>query len=136
MKRSVEISVASGLLQAGRLPLADACRAIRALHGDSQDEFARRVGLNHKVIKDLERGRGNPGRESLERIAGAAGLRLAFVSAQSAVERLDPKLRSREEDAHRQADAAAVALGEPPAAVYRRNAMSLGGVRLRLPRIA
>jgi transcriptional regulator with XRE-family HTH domain len=136
VKRSIDESLASSLLEAGRLDLPEACRAIRAINSVSQDEFARRIGVNRKVVKDLESGRGNPGLESLERIAKAAGLRLAFVPEQHVVERLDPAERSREEGARRRADAASLARGMSPEALHRRNAMSLGGIKLRLPRIA
>lgn len=130
------MDVASSLLQTGRLGLPDACRTIRAIHSVSQDEFARRIGVNRKVVKDLESGRGNPGLASLARIAQAAGLRLAFVPEQNAVERLDAAERSREEDARRRTDAASLERGLSPEALYRRNALGLGGVKLRLPRIA
>lgn len=124
------------LLNEGRLLLPDACRAIRAMHGLSQDEFARRIGVNRKVVKDLESGAGNPGRVSLERIAGAAGLRVAFVPQRSAIAVMDPRQRQVQKQARRAEDAGAPGRGvSEPKKLYRRNAMSLGGVKLRLPRI-
>lgn len=123
------------LLDEGRLSLPDACRAIRVLDGVSQDEFARRIGVNRKVVKALEAGRGNPRRESLERIARAAGLRIAFVVDRPAVGFMDSRKRVAEERSRREADANAIRGGVAASEVYRRNAMSLGGVKLRLPKI-
>ena len=124
------------LLQEGRLSLPDACRAIRAMHGLSQDEFAKRIGVNRKVVKDLERGCGNPGRASLDRIASAAGLRLAFAPLRSAVAVMDPRQRLAEKQARRGADADALRLGvSEPQELYQRNALGLDGMKLRLPRI-
>jgi transcriptional regulator with XRE-family HTH domain len=73
---------------------ADASRVIRALEGLSQDAFAARLGINAKVIKALESGRGNPRYDSLAKIADAAGLRVAFVKASGVVELLDPDVRA------------------------------------------
>ena len=55
------------------MSLPDACKAARAIEGLSQQAFAELVGLSPKVIKDLERGKGTPRLDSLEKIAEAGG---------------------------------------------------------------
>lgn len=124
------------LLAEGALPLPDACKAIRLIQGLSQEEFARRSGVNRKVVKDLERGQGNPRWESLQRIGRAAGLRVAFLSDAGVVGLLDPRKRLAEEKARRAADSAALQRGLSAKKLHARNAMSLGGINLRLPKIA
>lgn len=124
------------LLAQGALPLPDACRAIRLIHGLSQEEFARRSGVNRKVVKDLERGQGNPRWASLQRMGRVAGLRVAFLPDEGVVGLLEPGKRLAEEEARRSADAAALSRGLSPGELHARNAMSLGGIKLRLPRIA
>lgn len=123
------------LLNEGRMSLSDACRAIRKLQGVSQDEFAKRAGVNRKVVKALEVDGGNPRLESLQRIAGSAGLRIAFVADRPPVGLMDSRKRLAEEEARREADTNALKTGVSARELYRRNAMSLGGVRLKLPRI-
>ena len=125
-----------GLLAQGALPLPDACKAIRLVQGLSQDEFARRSGVNRKVVKDLERGRGNPRWESLQRIGRAAGFRVAFLPDEGVVRLLEPRKRLAEEQVQRAEDSAALEQGLSPRELHARNAMSLGGVKLRLPKIA
>jgi transcriptional regulator with XRE-family HTH domain len=124
------------LLAEGALPLPDACKAIRLIQGLSQEEFARRSGVNRKVVKDLERGQGNPRWESLQRIGRAAGLRVAFLPNDGVVGLLEPKKRLAEEEARRAADVAALERGASAKELHARNAMSLGGINLRLPKIA
>jgi transcriptional regulator with XRE-family HTH domain len=125
-----------GLLARGALPLPDACRAIRIIQGLSQDEFAKRSGVNRKVVKDLERGQGNPRWDSLQRIGRAAGLRVAFLPDEGEIGLLDPRKRLAEEEARRAADSVALKRGLNPKELHARNAMSLGGINLRLPKIA
>jgi transcriptional regulator with XRE-family HTH domain len=134
--RHSSAEVVRSLLAEGALPLPDACKAIRLILGLSQDELARRSGVNRKVVKDLERGRGNPRWESLQRIGRAAGFRVAFLPDEGVVRLLEPKKRLAEEEAQRAADSAALQRGLSPKELHARNAMSLGGVNLRLPKIA
>jgi transcriptional regulator with XRE-family HTH domain len=123
------------LLAEGRMALPDACRAIRSLQDVSQDEFAKRIGVNRKVIKLLESGKGNPRHESLERIARSAGLRIAFVADRPVVGLMNSRKRLSEENAQRDADAKALKQGMPQKTMYQRNAMRLGDVKLKLPKI-
>ena len=136
MARQSSAEFVRGLLAQGALPLPDACKAIRFIQGLSQDEFARRSGVNRKVVKDLERGRGNPRWESLQRIGRAAGYRVAFLPDEGVVRLLEPRKRLAEEQVQRAADSAALQQGLSPRELHARNAMSLGGVKLRLPKIA
>ena len=135
-KSSARAEFVRGLLAEGALPLPDACKAIRLIQGLSQEEFARRSGVNRKVVKDLERGQGNPRWESLQRIGRAAGLRVAFLPDGGVVGLLDPRKRLAEEKARRAAGSAALQQGLSPRELHARNAMSLGGINLRLPKIA
>ena len=136
MPRQSSAEFVRGLLAQGALPLPDACKAIRLIQGLSQDEFARRSGVNRKVVKDLERGQGNPRWESLQRIGRAAGYRVAFLPDEGVVRLLEPRKRLAEEQVQRAADSAALQQGLSPRELHARNAMSLGGVKLRLPKIA
>lgn len=134
--RSARSEFVRSLLAEGALPLPDACKAIRLIQGLSQEEFARRAGVNRKVVKDLERGQGNPRWESLQRIGRVAGLRVAFLPDEGVVGLLEPRKRLAEEEARRAADSAAMQRGVSAKELHARNAMSLGGINLRLPKIA
>ena len=121
-------------LERGAFGPADASRVLRSLEGCSQEAFAARLGVNVKVIKALESGRGNPRYESLEKIAAAFGLRVAFVRPATVVELLDPEVRADEERRHRQADAEALASGRVSAqALHDRNALDVDDVDFQLP---
>ncbi len=123
-------------LEGGSFALADACRAIRAVEGVSQAALAARVGVDVKVVKSLESGRGNPRLSSLERIADSAGLRVAFVRRKEAVGLLDPAQRAADEHRYRVADAEAVESGRM--SVRERdadNAMVIGPSSYELPEL-
>jgi transcriptional regulator with XRE-family HTH domain len=72
-------------LDAGALGLADACRYMRACEGLTQSQFAKRVGVSIKVIKEIEAATGNPTLASLKRVASSMGLDVAFVRPRSTV---------------------------------------------------
>jgi transcriptional regulator with XRE-family HTH domain len=57
-------------------------RFLRALHGGSQKALARAAGVDRGSICTYELGRTTPSRPILKRLAGAAGLTLAFVEAE------------------------------------------------------
>ena len=67
-------------LQKGAMPIGDACKAIRAMKGLSQEAFAGSVGLSLKVIKEIESGIANPKLSSLQRLAEAANLKVVFAA--------------------------------------------------------
>ena len=68
-------------MQQGALAIGDVSRLVRAENGLSQSEFADSLNVALNVIKDIESGRGNPSLQSIEKLAAAAGLRVALVSA-------------------------------------------------------
>jgi transcriptional regulator with XRE-family HTH domain len=120
-------------LEAGAFSPAQASRVIRALAGDSQAALAERLGLNVKVIKDLESGKGNPGSVSLQKLAAAFGLRLVFARASTSIGLLDPVARAEQEHRRRRADAEAIRTGRVSAReLNERNALRLDGVTFEL----
>ena len=76
LARHREIALRAGR---GELRLPDAIRAIREAEGLTQAAFAERVGLTRMQLLDLEKGRGNPKLETLQRICGPFGLEIGFV---------------------------------------------------------
>jgi transcriptional regulator with XRE-family HTH domain len=121
----------------GAFAPADASRVIRALEGLSQDAFAARLGINAKVIKALESASGNPRYDSLAKIAGAAGLRVAFVKASGVVELLDPDARAADKRRRRLSDSEALQAGKVSArALHERNALRVDEIAFELPRLA
>lgn len=121
----------------GAFAPAEASRVIRALEGLSQDAFAARLGINAKVIKALESGRGNPRYDSLAKIADAVGLRVAFVKASGVVELLDPDVRAADERRRRLSDSEALQSGKISArALHERNALKVDEVAFELPSLA
>lgn len=120
----------------GAFAPADASRVIRALEGLSQHAFAARLGISVKVIKALESGSGNPGYDSLAKIADAAGLRVAFVQASGVVELLDPDARAADKRRRRLADSEALLAGKVSARdLHERNALKVDEIAFELPRL-
>lgn len=66
-------------IDAGVLSLAEAAKAMRAMSGLTQPEFAARMGVSLKVIKDVERKTGNPTVASLNKIGEFFNLEVSFV---------------------------------------------------------
>jgi len=121
-------------LEAGAFSPGKACRVLRALNCSSQEDFAVRLGMNVKVIKALEAGRGNPRYDSLEKIASAVGLRVAFVKRRTELELLDTKGRAADERDRRIASSEAVAAGRvSERRLHERNALRVDGVIIELP---
>jgi transcriptional regulator with XRE-family HTH domain len=124
-------------LERGFFAPAQASRVIRALDGRSQQEFAEQLGMSVKVIKAIESGNGNPSYDALTRIAGAAGLRVAFVSESRPVELMDPHARADEERLRRRADAEAIASGRVSAhEMHKRNALRIDELSFELRGLA
>lgn len=124
-------------LERGAFAPAEASRVIRALEGYSQEAFAAHLGLNVKVIKALESSNGNPRYDSLEKIAQAFGLRVAFVRPAVAVELLDPDARAEDERRRRLEDVEALASGKISArALHERNALEVDDVTFELPSLS
>lgn len=61
------------------LNLAETIRAMRAIVGMTQPEYAKFVGVAPRIIIDLERGIGNPTFETLQKIGKPFRLNVAFV---------------------------------------------------------
>lgn len=72
-------------LHRGALSLPDACRSMRARDGLTQAQFAARVGVATKVVKELEGGKGSPTLDALNRIAAFFGLQLTFLRPSTVV---------------------------------------------------
>lgn len=58
------------------LGLVEAVRMMRKIADKSQTEYARMVGIAPRVLADFERGVGNPGLKTLERILAPFNLEL------------------------------------------------------------
>ena len=124
-------------LEAGAFALADAVRAIRALHGLSQVDLAEMLQLSVNVVKSIESGKGNPELASLRKLAEFAGLRIALVRPSYEAVMFDPAKRRDEEDRMRAANWAAIESGEiSERNLDRRNAMRFDGAEFELPELA
>ncbi len=63
-------------MQRADLGLVEAVRMMRKIADKTQEEYARMVGISPRVLKDFERGVGNPGLRTLERILAPFNLEL------------------------------------------------------------
>ena len=63
-----------------KLTLAETVKAMRAIVGMTQPEFAKFVGIAPRIIIDLERGVGNPTLSTLRKIGKPFRLDLIFHS--------------------------------------------------------
>jgi transcriptional regulator with XRE-family HTH domain len=86
-QRRAELYVA---VERGEVTLQDAVREMRKIAGMTQAEFAVHRGVSAKVIKDTERGVGNPTVASLNRIGKFFGLEVAFVRSGKLAENRSP----------------------------------------------
>ena len=66
-------------IERGDVSLRDAAKEMRALSRLTQPEFAAHRGVSVKVIKELERGTGNPTVNSLNQIGSIFGLEVGWV---------------------------------------------------------
>ena len=67
-------------IAAGRLPLGQATRRMRNIVGLTQVEYAEKVlKIYPRVLMEIEKDRGNPTLETLEKIARPFGLKIGFV---------------------------------------------------------
>jgi DNA-binding XRE family transcriptional regulator len=68
----------------GRLSIGEATRRMRKIVGMTQTEYAEKVlKIYPRVLMEIERDRGNPTLETLEKIARPFGLRVGFVARKS-----------------------------------------------------
>lgn len=68
----------------GQLDLASAVKRMRKISGMTQEQFAKNRGMSLLTLKRIETGSGNPTVETLNRIGGIFGLKVAFVHANPA----------------------------------------------------
>lgn len=108
----------------GALLLPDACRFIRARDGLTQAKLASRAGVALKVVKQLESGKGNPGLESLERLAKVMGMRVRLVRPSAIVRLGAAESHIRRHSAVRRAELRTVRRGKATLrARHARNAL-------------
>jgi DNA-binding XRE family transcriptional regulator len=65
-------------IESGKLSLQEAAKAMRAITGMTQPEFAAQRGVSVRVIKEIESGKGNPTVKSLNQIAQIFALEVTF----------------------------------------------------------
>jgi DNA-binding XRE family transcriptional regulator len=65
-------------IEAGKLSLQDAVKKMRAITGLTQPEFAKHRGVSLRVIRELEKGGGNPTVGTINQIAGIFSLEVAL----------------------------------------------------------
>lgn len=66
-------------IQAGRLTLAEAVRAMRRISRLTQPEFARHRKISLGALQQIEAGTGNPKIETLNKVAEIFGLEVGFI---------------------------------------------------------
>ncbi len=126
------IELLNDALRSGAMGLADSCRFMRATHGLSQTEFAEKVGVALKVVKDIESGTGNPTLSSLMRIAQFDGMRIGLLQGPATV-RLGTKRIVRERSEERQRILQSIKEGKP----QRRRTAPLGReFKVGLPKLS
>ena len=66
-------------LAAGELSLGESVRLMRLAVGMTQVQYAKLVGLDLRVLAAVEKGKGNPRLDSLEKLARPYGLSVSFL---------------------------------------------------------
>lgn len=80
---STEKEVFYAEIEAAHLTLGQATRRMRRIVGMNQKEYAEKVlKIYPRVLMEIERDRGNPTLETLEKIAAPFGLTVGFVTKQ------------------------------------------------------
>ncbi|MEE9597746.1 MAG: helix-turn-helix domain-containing protein, partial [Acidiferrobacterales bacterium] len=123
-------------LQKGAMSIGDACKAIRAMKGLSQEAFASSIGLSLKVIKEIESGIANPKLSSLQRLAEAADLKVVFAAPSGVVRLGDLNDRVSEKKSSRERDFDMVSGGfSSSEKVNAVNSLGIGSFSYDLPEI-
>ena len=131
------VDVLRHALHTGALGLADACRYMRACDGLTQAQFAQRVGVSAKVIKEIEGGKGNPTLASLKRVASSMGLNVAFVRPQATVKLKGGSQRAARQAKLRHAELRAVTQGKLTLKQrHRANALRGRDFTTELPKLS
>jgi transcriptional regulator with XRE-family HTH domain len=73
-------------LARGELTLGQTCRRFRKVIGKTQEEYAALAKVAPRVLKDLERGVGNPTLRTLKRIGKPFGLEVVYLRKPNKVE--------------------------------------------------
>ncbi len=76
-KQTVREAIRSKL-SAGEITMGEAVRSLRLMEGFTQAEYAQSIGIDLRVLADLEKGKGNPRMDSLQKIGGPLGLIITF----------------------------------------------------------
>ncbi|WIO75382.1 helix-turn-helix transcriptional regulator [Porticoccaceae bacterium LTM1] len=67
-------------IEAGNLTLGEAIKRMRRIVGMNQKDYASKViGISPRILMDIERGRGNPTIETLNKIGRPFGFEVGFV---------------------------------------------------------
>lgn len=67
-------------IEAGNLALGEAIKRMRKIVGMNQKDYASKViGISPRILMDIERGRGNPTIETLNKIGRPFGFEVGFV---------------------------------------------------------
>ncbi len=98
MPRGPRLSKVSASDEVDSITLGSRIRQLRLAKQMSLREFARRLGLSHVFLSDLETGSRFPSEEVMERIALELGVRFEDLQV------LDPRLQSDELSKHSQKD--------------------------------
>ena len=77
-KRTVRETIADRLA-AGELCLGEAVRLMRLAFGMTQVQYAKLVGVDLRVLADVEKSVGNPRLETLEKLSKPYGLKVSYV---------------------------------------------------------
>lgn len=81
MRKEKEVLYAD--LEAGKLTIGQATRRMRKIIGLTQVEYAEKaLKIYPRVLMEVERDKGNPTLETLEKIGRAFGLKVCFVREQ------------------------------------------------------
>lgn len=63
-------------IERGDVSLVEAIKTMRKIAGRTQDEYARLVGVSPRILKELERGVGNPTMKTLAKLLAPFDLEL------------------------------------------------------------
>ncbi|TQV70802.1 helix-turn-helix transcriptional regulator [Exilibacterium tricleocarpae] len=75
-------------LMAGELSLGEAIRRMRKIVGMNQTDYANKVAnVAPRILMDIERGRGNPTVETLNKIGRPFGYKVGFVPKKPATDK-------------------------------------------------
>lgn len=65
-------------IESGNLSLSEALKQMRKIAGMTQTEYAQLIGITPRVLMDIERGKGNPRLDTLNKLAKPFGLQVSY----------------------------------------------------------